>query len=93
MDENPHKAKEEFITQRINHHRKNEPSAVNDAYMELLSCVECLRETLSEEQSLLLRKCENAYHLSDGESGRFFYGMGWSDAIRFLLGGKTHEEK
>jgi len=89
MDESLCKAREEFVAQRINHHRKNEPPAVNDAYMELFSCVERLRETLSEQQSLLLRNCENAYHLLDGESGRFFYNAGWSDAIRFLLDGKT----
>ncbi len=88
MDESLYQAKDEFFSQRINHHRKHEPPAVNDAYMDLRSCVERLRETLSGEQSLLLRNCENAYHLSDGEFGRFFYAMGWNDAIRFLLDGR-----
>lgn len=85
MDENLIKVTEEFITQRVSYHGKNETEAVNGAYMELRSCVDRLRETLSEEQLLLLRKCENAYHSSDGETGRFYYKAGFGDAIRFLL--------
>lgn len=92
MDEKLYQAAEEFITQRISYHGKNETEAVNGAYMELRTCVERLRKTLSEEQILMLRKCENAYHASDGETGRFYYKAGFGDAIRFLLEwGKDNE--
>lgn len=85
MDENLYKVTEEFITQRVNYHGKNETETVNGAFMELRACVERLRETLSEEQLLLLRKCENAYRVADGETQRFYYKAGFGDAIRFLL--------
>lgn len=85
MDENLYQVTDEFVAQRISYHGENETEAVNGAYMELRSRVERLRETLSEEQSALLRDCENAYHSSDGESGRYYYKAGFGDAIRFLL--------
>jgi len=81
--ENFDKTMEEFFTQRINWYAANETESVNDAYMVLRSRVECLREALSEEQLLLLRNCENAYRISVGESERFYYKAGFSDAIRF----------
>ncbi len=81
MNDNLCQAKQEFIDQRINHHRKNEPPAVNQAFMELRAHVEVLRATLSNEQVELLRAVENAYYSSDGESGRFFYVSGLHDAI------------
>jgi len=37
MDRDFEKAKEEFITQRMNYHGGNEPEAVNDAFMALRS--------------------------------------------------------
>lgn len=86
MDENLCQATEEFITQRVSYHGENETEAVNGAYMELRSRVDRLCETLSEEKAVLLRDCENAYHSSDGESGRFYYKAGFGDAIRFLMG-------
>ena len=85
MDENFGKVSEEFITQRVNWHGSHESEAVNGAYMELRSRAERLRETLTEEQRLLLRDCENAYRVADGETERFYYKAGFSDAIRFLL--------
>lgn len=85
MDENLGKVTEEFITERLGWHGKNEPEAVNGAFMELRARVDRLRETLTEEQALLLRDCENAYRISDGETERFYYKAGFRDAIRFLL--------
>ena len=86
MDENLYQATEEFITQRVSYHGENETEAVNGAYMELRSRVERLRKTLSEEQAVLLRGCENSYHSADGEAGSFYYKAGFGDAIRFLMG-------
>ena len=85
MDEHLGKVSEEFITQRLSWHGQNETEAVNGAYMELRALVERLSETLTEEQQLLLRDCENAYRVSIGETERFFYKAGFSDAINFLL--------
>lgn len=86
MDENLRQVTEEFITRRVGYHGKNDTEAVNGAYMALRSRVERLRESLTEEQLLLLRACENAYHVSDGETTLFYYKAGFGDAIRFLLG-------
>ena len=85
MDKDFNKAKSEFITQRINSHSGNEPENVNGAYMELRSLVDRLRETLSEEQKIILRGVEDAYHVADGETERYYYKAGFNDAIRFLL--------
>ncbi|GHT59118.1 hypothetical protein FACS18945_5370 [Bacteroidia bacterium] len=85
MDNEYGKISEEFITQRINWHGKHEPDTTNEAYMEFRQSVERLRENLSDEQRLLLRECENAYHVVDGETERFYYKYGLMDAIRFLL--------
>jgi len=85
MDEHLLKVTEEFITQRINWHGQNETEIMNNAYMKLHTFVERLNETLTEEQQRLLRNCENAYRVSDGESERFYYNAGFSDAIKLLL--------
>lgn len=85
MEKDLFETREEFITRRINHHRKHEPQNVNQAYMALRSLAEDLHKTLNEEQSAILREIENAYHSSDGESGRFFYMSGFNDALAFLL--------
>lgn len=85
MDEQYGNISEEFITQRINRHGKFESAATNEAYMEFRAAVERLSESLNEEQLLLLRKCENAYHAADGETERFYYKCGFKDAICFLL--------
>ena len=85
MDEHLGKVSEEFTTQRLSLHGQNETEEVNGAYMELRALVERLSETLTEEQRLLLRDCENAYRVSIGETERFFYKAGFSDAINFLL--------
>ena len=85
MDENMIRIMDEFITERISYHGKNEAESANSAYMELRSRVELLRGTLTEEQIIMLRGCENAYHVADGETGRYYYAAGFRDAIRFLL--------
>ena len=85
MDENFGKVSEEFITERVSYHGQHETEAVNSAYLELRSLTERLRESLNEEQALLLRGCENAYRVADGETERFYYKAGFGDAVRFLL--------
>jgi hypothetical protein len=85
VDENFNKVTDEFVTQRIGWHGQHESESANSAYMELRSRTERLRETLTEGQKLLLRECENAYRVADGETERFYYKAGFGDAIRFLL--------
>ena len=84
MDNDMLQATDEFITRRVSHHGQNETEAVNSAYMQLRSCVERLRATLTEEQVRLLRDCENAYHVADGEANRFYYMSGFHDAFGFI---------
>lgn len=86
MDENLSKVTDEFMNQRINYHGKNEPEALTSAFMELRAGMDRLRETMPDEQARLLRSCENAYRVADGETRWFFYKAGFSDAIRFLMG-------
>jgi hypothetical protein len=69
----------------VSWHGQHETAAANGAFMELRSLVERLRETLTEDQKLLLRDCENAYRVADGETERFYYRAGFGDAIKFLL--------
>ena len=85
MDKNFEQAKEEFIGQRINYYGQNETDAVNDAFMTLRANVDRLCETLTGDQIRLLRACEDAYRLSDGETGNFYYRAGFGDAIRFIM--------
>ena len=85
MDEDMIRMADEFITGRISYHGKNEAESLSSAYMDLRSRVDLLRETLTEAQIIMLRGCENAYHIADGETGRFYYTAGFRDAIRFLL--------
>ena len=84
MDENMKKLTEDFITERVNYYGQNETAAVNEAYMELRTRTNRLRETLNEEQTRLLRDCENTYRVADGETQRYYYISGFSDAIRFI---------
>ena len=85
MDEHLHQVTEEFITERVNYHGQNEPDAVYEAYMDLHTKAERLRDTLNNEQAILLRKCEDVYRFDDGETMRFYYTAGFGDAIRFLM--------
>ena len=85
MDESLRKVTDEFITERVSYHGRNEAKAVNDAFMELRAKVERLHETLNDEQLLLLRTAENAYRVADGETQQFYYKAGFGDAIHFLM--------
>ena len=85
MDKNFEQATEEFISQRVNYYGQNETDAVNDAFMTLRASADRLRETLNDEQIRLLRAVEDAYRLSDGETGQFNYRAGFGDAIRFIM--------
>jgi len=91
MDEDFLADMEEFFTQRINWYAQHETTEVNDAYMKLRSCAERLSDALTEEQKLPLDDCMTAYHVADGETGRFYYKAGFRDAIRFLLNTSTAE--
>ena len=84
MDESMKKLTEDFITERVNHYGQNETEAVNGAFIELRTKTDRLREALTDEQQKLLRDCENAYRVVEGETQRFFYTAGFGDAIRFL---------
>ena len=84
MDDNMKKVTEEFISQRVNYHGSNETEAVNSAFMALRARTDSLREALTKEQQRMLRHCEDAYRLADGETCRFYYTSGFGDAIRFI---------
>ena len=86
MDEHLNKATEEFIETRINHHGRNAPESVDAANAELISCVGRLGVTLAPEQTALLKECESAYLLADGESTWHYYKAGFGDAIALLMG-------
>ena len=93
MDKDLILVRDELLFRRANFHAKKEPPAVNAAFMELRRYANALQETLSPEQAVLCRKMENAYHLSDGESGRFFYSAGMQDTLSLLFDrGCTHHE-
>ena len=85
MDEHLRKLTDEFITQRVSHYGKNETKAVNDAFLNLRSRVEKLKSILPQDKVHMLRACENAYSLADGETARFYYMGGFKDAVDFLM--------
>lgn len=78
-----------FVLERLNLHGKSELTELQDAYLKFKSCMDNLRKTLSDEQKKLLNKCENAYHLLDGETVDHYYRTGFSDAVIFLDGWKN----
>lgn len=85
MDEAMCKAIEEFIIRRINDHNVAEPEVLQDAFQQFNICVEMLRTALPRELAKLLRQCEDAYALLDGETINTYYRAGFSDAIAFLF--------
>lgn len=90
MDNNMREAIAEFIDRRINYHRQNEPEPVNQAFMALRGRADTLRESLDAKQRALLVDAENAYRVSDGESGRYFYKAGlptWGNRTASGCGG------
>ena len=78
------KAIDDFIVSRINYHGSNESEYLKEAYLSFSDAVQTLRDTLTPEQEVLFRKCENAYGVLDGETINFYYHAGFSDAICFL---------
>ena len=86
MDENLYRVTAEFITERVNFHGQQEPGNIGKAAEKLCAAVENLRQTLTDEQVLMLRDCENFFAEVDGETMRYYFKAGFSDAIHFLLG-------
>lgn len=78
------KAIEDFVVSRINYHGSNENECLKEAYLNFRNEVQKLRDTLTPEQEILFKKCENAYGVLDGETINFYYQAGFSDAICFL---------
>lgn len=78
------KAIDDFIVSRINYHGSNESECLKEAYLNFSDAVQKLRDTLTPEQKILFRKCENAYGVLDEETINFYYQAGFSDAIYFL---------
>lgn len=78
------KAIEDFVVSRINYHGSNESECLKEAYLNFRNEVQKLRDTLTPEQEVLFRKCENAYGVLDGETINFYYQAGFSDTICFL---------
>lgn len=78
------KAIDDFIVSRINYHCSNESECLKEAYLSFSDAVQQLRYTLTSEQEILFRKCENTYGVLDGETINFYYQEGFSDAICFL---------
>lgn len=67
------KAIDDFIVSRINYHGSNESDYLKEAYLSFSDAVQKLRDTLTPEQEILFRKCENAYGVLDGETINFYY--------------------
>ena len=90
MDENLCRVTAEFITERVNYHGQQEPGNIGAAAEKLYATVEKLRQTLTDEQILTLRDCENFFAEVDGETMRYYFKAGFGDAVRFLLDWGKH---
>lgn len=84
-DETMCRAIEEFIIRRINDHNMAEPEVLQELFQQFNGCAEALRAALPAELNSLLRQCEDAYALLDGETINTYYRAGFSDAITFLF--------
>ncbi len=84
-DEAMYKAIEKFIIQRINDHNMEEPEVLQETFQQFNGYVKALRAALPTELSSLLRQCEDAYALLDGETINTYYRAGFSDAVMFLF--------
>ncbi|WP_289226695.1 hypothetical protein [uncultured Bacteroides sp.] len=80
-----HRAIEEFIIRRINDHNMAEPEVLQELFQQFNGCVEALRAALPIELHGLLRQCEDAYALLDGETINAYYRAGFSDSVAFLF--------
>ena len=78
-----------FVSERINRHGQSEPEGLQNAYLAFKSCTDNLRKTLSAEQIKLLNKCENAYHLLDGETSTTTTARDFPMRLYFGTAGKT----
>lgn len=84
-DQVMHRAIKEFIIRRINDHNIAEPEVLQELFQQFNGCVDALRAALPIELNSLLRHCEDAYALLDGETINTYYRAGFSDAIVFLF--------
>ena len=76
----------ELVTERINYHGENESKGLARAANEFITAADCLKETLSKEQTALFFEAESKFSDLDGEQMRFYYEAGFADAIRFIMG-------
>ena len=76
----------EFVTERINYYGGNEPKGLWDSFDAFKQAVERLKETLNEEQLVLLLDCETFYADVDGGQIRHYYEAGFGDAVKFIMG-------
>ena len=90
MDENLYRVTAEFITERVNFHGRQESGNIGEAAEKLCAAVGNLRQTLTDEQVLMLMDCENFFAEVDGETMRYYFKAGFGDAIRFLLDWGKH---
>ena len=79
-------AVEEFILQRINDWGSDESQGLQTAIEQWKLSTENLKRSLSDQQEILYRECENAYALVDGETMQCYYRAGFADAVLFLTG-------
>ena len=93
MDRSLQKALDDFLLERVNSCSVQETEAVERAYDALYECAECLRDKISPEQERLLKACENAFSLYEGEIMNCYYRAGFSDAVVFLLNFSGSEEQ
>ena len=76
-------AVEEFILQRINDWGSDESQGLQTAIEQWKLSTENLKRSLSDQQKILYRECENAYVLVDGETMQCYYRAGFADAVLF----------
>lgn len=79
-------AVEEFILQRINDWGSDKSQGLQTAIEQWKLSTENLKRSLSNQQEILYRECENAYALVDGETMQCYYRAGFADAVLFLMG-------
>jgi nucleoid-associated protein YejK len=86
MEDNMYSATMDFITERVNFHGANECSGLLQSVDNFDAAVDALKETLTEEQMSLFNDCENMLADVDGEQCRFYFEVGFADAVRFMFG-------
>ena len=86
MEDNMYSATMEFVTERVNYHGANEGKGLLSAVDAFDVAVDALKETLTKEQMSLFTDCENKLADVDGEQCRFYFEVGFADAVRFMFG-------